>query len=378
MNRPNSRRSVAVLGGGVGGAAAAIALADAGVEVCLFEKRTFPRQKACGCCLGAAGVAAADRLGVGPAVRAAAIPTTRLIGLFDSGPGCPVDIPMAPGLAIDRGTLDGLLIAAAVDRGALVLQPAEGLVVGQDARGVDVMVRSGLGMTSRRFDHVVVATGLTGRHAVGPATPFKQRPHGPVGWTAHLPAGDDLTGDLPLAPGTIVMMVGDRGYVGLVKLPGGAVDVAAAVRLTGRGRPHQAVADVIDSTLGWPREILDRLSGWVAQTPSTWVTPPLRRRREARGGRVLMIGDAAGYVEPMTGEGMTWAIEGGVAAASSIFQNRTATWSREAASRLRRRKRLCASVTTAFRYPAIRWAGSHLIHQLPGVVGPINATIAAG
>ena len=147
---------------------------------------------------------------------------------------------------------------------------------------------------------------------------FEQRPTGPVGWTAHLAADHPLAERLPLPPGTIAMMVGGGGYVGLVRLPGGSVDVAAAISLAGGRRPGPAVGRIVASVRGWPPAVHADLENWAASVPGAWVTPPLRRRRPPGGGRVLVLGDAAGYVEPMTGEGMTWAMESAELAAELI------------------------------------------------------------
>ncbi|WP_144059902.1 NAD(P)/FAD-dependent oxidoreductase, partial [Rhodopirellula sallentina] len=60
---------VLVVGAGVSGCAAAIRLAHHGHEVTLAERAEFPREKICGCCLGAAGMHALDAIGVGAPIR---------------------------------------------------------------------------------------------------------------------------------------------------------------------------------------------------------------------------------------------------------------------------------------------------------------------
>ena len=118
--------------------------------------------------------------------------------------------------------------------------------------------------------------------------------------------------------GVIYMVCNHDGYVGLVQLENGKVDVAAAIRSSG----------------GDGASLLERLQRMINETPlrelelspvggsRIMTTPRLRRSRVAGCGRLLAIGDAAGYVEPFTGEGMTWAMKRrGRSAATCVIDN---------------------------------------------------------
>ena len=107
------------------------------------------------------------------------------------------------------------------------------------------------------------------------------------------------------------MTCGTGGYLGLVRLEDDRLDLAAAFDadwMRRAGGPG-AAAKALLSEAGWPAPF-DLLK-------STWRgTPALTRQaRRLAAERVFVLGDAAGYVEPFTGEGMAWALAAGVAVA---------------------------------------------------------------
>src|SRR5690606_14529101 len=152
----------------------------------------------------------------------------------------------------------------------------------------------------------------------------------------------------------------ESGYVGLVRLEDGRVDVAAALRRgageLGASSPTQpAKAALLQSINGILRhtgqQVLPKID------PSTLLTtPPLRRSRRPGYGRLLAVGDAAGYVEPFTGEGMAWAIQSGIAAAECLADRRTAgnsgaAWTARYTQMMRRRQWLCRLLSGALASP---------------------------
>lgn len=112
-------------------------------------------------------------------------------------------------------------------------------------------------------------------------------------------------------PGTIHMIVARQGYVGMVRTETGGLNVAAAVRrsaLARAGEPVRVVRDILDEA-GSPTLEGEAVEGWKG-------TPAMGYRPVRLGGeRILAVGDAAGFVEPFTGEGMSWALAGGLALA---------------------------------------------------------------
>ena len=113
-------------------------------------------------------------------------------------------------------------------------------------------------------------------------------------------------------PETIFMAVGRGGYVGLVRVEDGRLDVAAAFDpefVRRRGGLGEAAASVLEESGFPPIKQLAECSPWRG-------TPALTRSaKQLAGERWFAVGDAAGYVEPFTGEGMAWAMTSGAAVA---------------------------------------------------------------
>src|SRR5690606_4591885 len=125
--------------------------------------------------------------------------------------------------------------------------------------------------------------------------------------------------NLPDAPasyeaGAIYMAVCREGYVGQVLLEDGRLNVAAAVQ------PRLAQRDIGPAIL----EIIERAGLPAARELATasWKGTPLLTRNPAAlcAERVLRLGDAAGYVEPFTGEGIGWAMKSALAAVPIVLQ----------------------------------------------------------
>ncbi len=103
-------------------------------------------------------------------------------------------------------------------------------------------------------------------------------------------------------PGIIYMTYGAGGYVGLVRLEDGRLNLAAAFDLEFLKKsqnPGIAAAKLLHET-GWPS-----VEG-LAELP--WQGTPTLTRQADRpaSARVFAIGDAGGYIEPFTGEGIGW------------------------------------------------------------------------
>jgi flavin-dependent dehydrogenase len=175
------------------------------------------------------------------------------------------------------------------------------------------------------------------------------------------------------------MVCDDDGYVGLVQLADGRVDIAAALQSGGNAASSGKPVDRVWSLLnrGGLKCEFDQVSPLLT-------TPPLRRTRRAGSGRIIAIGDAAGYVEPFTGEGMTWAMESGIAAgdliASSLSKNKAADlgnlWDAELGRLLGAKKRTCRVVTSAIRSQAARFAAARALAIFPGLAKPLLSHLA--
>ena len=278
---------VVVIGAGPAGSVAARAAALRGLKVLLVDRATFPRRKVCGCCLNRHAISALAAAGLGdlPAKLGAA-PLHRL--KLGAGGRC-ADVRLPGGVALSREAFDTALIGEAMKAGATFQC---GTAVHLDAGGT-----LSNGLTAKA---VIVADGLNGRaRSAAPVVTAGSR----IGAGAVL---DDAPAEYE--PGTIFMATGRGGYVGLVRLEDDRLDVAAAfdaefVRARGLGRAAQAILQ----SSGLPAIAGLGEAHWKG-------TPPLTRAPVCVAGpRWFAIGDAAGYIEPFTGEGMAWAMASAVA-----------------------------------------------------------------
>jgi 2-polyprenyl-6-methoxyphenol hydroxylase-like FAD-dependent oxidoreductase len=151
-------------------------------------------------------------------------------------------------------------------------------------------------------------------------------------------------------PAVITMACGRGGYVGAAPLGHGEWTLAAALDpgLVRDAGPAGAIAAVLEEC-GLHEPVLDRqgIKG---------VGHLTRRRRRLAQGRVVVVGDAVGYVEPLTGEGMSWAIA--CAAEVGPFAERAAAgedvaraWGAACARMLRARRLVCRGVCALARRP---------------------------
>ncbi len=357
MSRLSSRRwpqRVLVIGAGPAGAAAAMRLHALGVRVLLVDRAAFPRSKVCGCCLNLAALSALSGIDCERLVRE--LVPKPLARWRLATPAGTIETALPGGLALSRSRMDAALVAEAASRGIEVATACEARILDVRLESVDVRL-SGLSQT-RQFDAAILASGLAGG-GVSRWLPWKRPPTGPLGVGTILGTFDAVPDR------TIQIACDDSGYVGLVRLEDGRVDVAAALR--------RGVGDMNASKPGAAAKaaLLQAINGILHRTgqdllppidPDEFITtPPLRRSRLPGYGRLLAVGDAAGYVEPFTGEGMAWAIQSGIAAADCLADRRTAAnsgaaWTARYAQLMRRRQWLCRLLSGALASPSrSRW-----------------------
>ncbi|MFM8271476.1 MAG: NAD(P)/FAD-dependent oxidoreductase [Gemmata sp.] len=363
-----------VIGAGPAGAVAARGLARSGCSVLLVDKAHFPRPKVCGCCVNGAAIQTLQRLGLGH-VLAEGVP------LRDVRIGAgrrTATVPLPGGVALSRDALDLALVREAQRAGAELREgvtakfgapslagacgagapPAK--APGPHAPGAEI--RLGAERVEARV--AVVASGLAGSDT-------EPAPGSRVGAGAIVPA--ERVPDF-FAPGTIFMATGRGGYVGLVRVEDGRLDVAAAFDVAfvkARGGLG-AAADAVLAGVGWPR------APGLAELPWRGTPALTRRARQLAGERWFAIGDAAGYVEPFTGEGMAWAAAAAAAVAplaARAVQRWDAALAREWGRAYRRavgeRQGVCRAVARVLRSPLLTGAAVRALSAFPALSRPV-------
>jgi flavin-dependent dehydrogenase len=360
-----------VIGAGPAGSIAALRFAETGASVLLVDQGTFPRPKVCGSCLNPAGLAVLARYGLRDLCpRAGAIPLTEY---RVSSRGHRAVLRADLGVALSRERLDAALIDAAIAGGVRFRDATVGSVgdLVNDARRVHLS--SGGGETSADARAVVVATGLGARSFQRHDTDHRRiAPRSRIGVGAVID-DDGSPGIVP--PGRIEMSCAESGYAGLVRLEDGRIDVAAA--LDARALRERSIGDAVAG-------ILEDAGVTVpsALTTAPWRgTPPLTQGRSAVAGeRYFVVGDAAGYVEPFTGEGMAWALATGEAAAAiaSADPRASARWTAEHRRLTARRMRTCRRLSATLRRPALVSLGVRLLARAPALARPLIKALAKG
>lgn len=352
-----------VVGAGPAGSVAAAELARRRVRCLLLDKATFPRAKICGCCLNGRALAELVGCGLGGlARRLGAVPLKRFVLAAD---GRRAVLRLTDRVAVSRERFDAALVGQAVAAGAAFLPGARGRLAATDDSGCSVTVTTADARASLRAEIVLAADGLAGGFL-----PDDQSLNTRLRRRQRIGAGVTLQrAPEEFKAGEIWMACGNDGYVGMVRLENGQLDVAAALDPTAvRGADGiGAVAADIVTQAGFERFEPLVNAGWRG-------TPTLTRRRPAAlGGRVLLLGDAAGYVEPFTGQGIAWALASGRLAAAVVAENGPNSghvWARRYESEVRARQRPCSLMAGALRRPALVSLGIRVLAAAPGLAAP--------
>lgn len=333
-----------IVGAGPAGLATALALARRGQAVRVVERRVPPLDKACGEGIMPAGVRALAALGVAlPALRAAPFRGVRFVEGTRSFAG---EFATGVGLGVRRTALSEALLAAAA-RAGVDVRFGCALEAWESVPGA-VRARTSQGESSARV--LIGADGLASRvrAQLGLARPGVRRRFG-------------VRRHFRVAPWSELVEVhwgdGLEAYV----TPVAPDEVGVALLWSGDGGSH-------DELLARFPELAARLSGAPPASDARGAGPFWQRARRRFSGNVALVGDAAGYTDAVTGEGITLALHCAEALAAAVAERRPLNDYERAWRRLSRAHRAFAALLgLAVAHPSLRHAAFRALAARPRV-----------
>lgn len=357
---------VTIVGAGPAGAMTAILTARTGLRTLLLDRTQFPRWKVCGCCLNGLALKTLQEADLTSTLERLRPPLLDKVTIAAGHTSATLPLPI--GWALSRTAFDAKLIQQAIAAGASFLPNTQAQWATPTNEHAQIEIQALKGTATVTTRTIVAADGLT-------ASFTRQIPSVRIERSASslIGAGAVLRGDTPeYKRGVIYMAVGNAGYVGLVRLEDDSLDIAAAIR-PAAVRTRQSLGDAAASILreaGLPlphKLIATRWRG----------TPPLTRtHRVPPTPRLFMVGDAATYIEPFTGEGMGWALAS-AAALQPLIQahvegdlQAVQRWPSVRRRLLGTRQWRCKVLTRGLRSPWLTQASLTIVRRFPVLATP--------
>ena len=305
-----------VIGGGPGGATAALLLAQAGWSVVLVERKVFPRRKVCGEYLSATNWPLLEMLGLAEAFAEMAGPPVTQTAIFVGGASVRADLPRPMprdgpwGRALSREHLDSLLLARAASRGVEVRQPWRCAELTRDGDGYVCRIESQETRQSSEL-RVGLVIAAHGSWELGPLVTQPQqvasRPDDLLAFKAHFR-------EAALPPGLMPLLSFADGYGGMVHCDHGQTSLSCCLRRSRLERlpraegetAGEAVLQHILDSCPVLRPVLDKAvrdEPWLSAGP---IRPGLRPCY--RDG-IFVVGNAAGEAHPVVAEGISMAVQ---------------------------------------------------------------------
>ena len=303
---------VIIIGAGLSGASAAISLAKRGLQVLAIEAGEFPRHKVCGEFLSPESKAVLQRLGVLQALLdagAQSIDAARIVA--PNGRAIRTSIP-GGALSISRWQLDAILAAAIVENGGILQTQTRVKSIERDSE--EFLVHTS--QQTLRARRVIAAPGRNS-HALQRAKDENLTKY--VGLKTHL-------WNAEVSPHLVELHTWRGGYCGLSRIEGGRVNACLLARydfIEGRA-PAEVWRDLLKDLpfLKLRVRAAEIALPWLATANITFAPPqPLAKAAASTcsdNGAILCAGDAAGFIHPLTGDGMAMALHGGELAAATI------------------------------------------------------------
>ena len=331
MSKLSGVLDVAIIGGGPAGTVAAIEARRRGLRVAIWEKTRFPRDKVCGEFISAEVLPFLQSVIPGVVSRGFAIRRAEFIPSAGTVRG--FDFTRSA-LGLSRRALDAALWQAAIEAGAeareeqSVTELRRTPGAGQDT---DIWeIKSATGET-RQAKALIIACGrwwnIDGFHS-----PTRQENRAGERW---LGVKAHFAGVTPR--GCVEMYLFKEGYCGLAPVEDGSYNLCCLLR---EECAREAGGRDLRNANAWPKNIFGhpaleaRLREAQQLAAAVTTFPVFLARRSAAQNGALLAGDASGFLDPFTGEGISMALHSGRLAADAVAKRLCEGWKFERTAEL--------------------------------------------
>lgn len=336
----SSRHDVAVVGGGLAGSTVAALLARAGRDVVVIEKESFPRDKLCGEFLSWDADPILDLLGLEEPIGNSESPRIDRCRFYSEDRTFEFDLPSSA-RGVSRLALDDSLASSAVSAGAKLLTRRVVTRIEPSAPEPFVLVRHGEDTERIAADQVIGAWGRWGKIDQQLRRKWvSERRNRYFGFKRHYLAGGPPSRSIDIH-------VFRDGYLGISPVEDDTINVCGLVHESRmkkmRSRWHGLVEEIREESFSFA----ERMKTLEPRQPEFLSSEPvIFRARRPIHDHAILIGDSAGIVDPLAGNGMAMALQSALLAVVSILRHR------ERSARIREYQERFAKMF----HPRIRWS----------------------
>ncbi len=356
-----------IIGAGPAGAMAAYLLAQRKQSVLLIDQSDFPRKKVCGGCFSSRALHELKLAGLEKLPQKLGAKPLHSLRLFSGKYSAQIAIP--EGASLSRKQFDFALIQEAQKNGAIFFSKTKGVLKKETGPDAKIQLFQSGKEFEARAKAVLVCDGLLGESLKNFPTFQSEVSSGSLlGISACVPQSL-----IPVESGIIFMACGEAGYAGVVRQDNDEVEIAAAIKasaLKAAGSPGACAEKTLSSAGLQPSLNLQDIV-WQGTAPLS------RKRIKLAGPRFFILGDASGYVEPFTGEGIYWSLLQ-ARKLVSLLQTTNFIWDEKLQARWQKlysevmshRKKICRMITLTLRHPCLCRMLISLLNNFPGLAAP--------